>query len=75
MTEIDFDNVEARAVRTSAENQILAEWNEINRDLEARRDERQRVNEDIRHLVEKRKVKARLVRVIAPELLKSNGDE
>ena len=77
MTEIDFDNIEARAVRTSAEEQILDEWKQLGDKLEKLRVQRTEINEAIRDLVEVRKQKARLVRVIDPSLIKvsSNGNE
>jgi hypothetical protein len=60
----------------TVEDRILADWRSINQRLDIARDEKRQLGEQIKELVAERTQKARLVRVIAPELLKqdSNGE-
>lgn len=60
----------------TVEDQILADWRSINQRLDIARNEKRQLGEQIKGLVAERTQKARLVRVIRPELLKpeSNGE-
>ena len=72
--EIDFDRVEAHAVRSEGERMIIGDWNRLNIELTQLRNQRNEVNERIRQLVAVRKDKAKLVRVIDPDLVKPSAD-
>lgn len=61
---------------TTAEQLLLREWTQLEARLVRLRTQRDEVNAEIRDLVAERKVKARLVRIVAPELFgRRNGDD